>query len=218
MDTGTTATRWLAVGFALVLFADPLSAQDNAAHMHIGHVVTGFPRAPEGAGLLPTALAEAQTASQHAGLALRDPANLGAMQTHAAHVLHAVDPSQVENGPGQGFGVIAGAEGVAQHVELAAGADGASDAVKTHATHVAAAARAVADRAREVAGLAAEIGEAQDAAAAAEIAERMRTLADQLVAGADVNGDGQIGWGDGEGGLQHAEQHMGFMTEAEGIE
>jgi len=218
MDTGTIAARWLSAGFAFALIAAPASAQDNPAHTHIGHVATAFPRTPDGAGLLPTAMAEAQTASQHAGLALRDPSNLGAIQTHAAHVLHAVDPSQVENGPGRGFGVIAGAEGVAQHVELAAGAEGASDAVKTHATHVATAARAVAERARELAELAAAIGEAEDASAAAEMAEQMRTLADQLVAGADVNGDGQIGWGDGEGGLQHAEQHMGFMTAAEGIE
>ena len=218
MDTGTMAARWLSLGFAFVLVAAPASAQDNPAHMHIGHVLTGFPRTPDGAGLLPTAMAEAQTASQHAGLALRDPSNLGAIQTHAAHVLHAVDPSQVENGPGKGFGVIAGAEGAAQHVELAAGAEGASDAVKTHAVHVAAAARAVAERARELAELAASVGEAEDAAAAAEIAGRMKTLADQLVAGADLNGDGQIGWGDGEGGLQHAEQHMGFMTAAEGME
>jgi hypothetical protein len=218
MHSGTTAARRLSLSLAVLLLAGPASAQDNPAHMHIGHVVTAFPRTPDGAGLLPTAIAEADIAIRHVELALRDTDDLGAIQTHAAHVLHAVDPSQVENGPGLGFGVIAGAEGVAQHVELAAGSEGASDAVQTHAVHVAAAARAVAERARELASLAVEVGEAQDAATAAEIAARMGTLANQLLEGADVDGDGQIGWGNGEGGLRHAEQHMGFMTQAEGIE
>jgi len=218
MHPATTAARWLAVGFTFVLFANPATAQDNPAHTHIGHVVTAFPRTPDGAGLLPTAMAEARTAIQHAGLALRDTEDLGAMQTHAAHVLHAVDPSQIENGPGLGFGVIAAAEGVAQHVGLAAGSEGASAAVQTHAVHVAAAAEAVAERAQAIAELAVEVGEAQDAATARGLVEQMRTLADQLVAGVDANGDGQIGWGDGEGGLQHVEQHMGLMTQAEGIE
>ena len=208
-----------ALGLVTVLSADPASAlQDNPTHTHIGHVATGFGRAPDGAGLLPTAMAEAQTAIQHVDLAWRDTSNLEWMQTHAAHVLHAVDPSQIDGGPGLGFGVIAAAEGIAQHIELAAGSDGASDAVRTHAAHVATAARTVAERAAEIADLAAQVGAAPEYSTAEGLVGRIRTLANQLVEGVDANGDGQIGWGDGEGGLAHVEQHVGLMMSAEGLE
>ena len=219
MRSRTPATVMIAFGLATALSADPASAlQANPAHTHIGHVATGFGRAPDGAGLLPTAMAEAETAIQHVDLAWRDTSNLEWMQTHAAHVLHAVDPSQVDGGPGLGFGVIAAVEGIAQHIELAAGSDGASDAVRTHATHVAAAARAVSERAAEMADLAAQVGAARDYSTAEGLTGRIRRLANQLVEGVDMNDDGQIGWGDGEGGLAHVEQHVGLMMQAEGLE
>ncbi len=219
MSSKTLAIRVLAIGMAVALSTDPASAlQDNPAHTHIGHVATGFARTPDGAGLLPTAMAEAETAIQHVDLAWRDTSNLEWMQTHAAHVLHAVDPSQVDGGPGLGFGVIAASEGIAQHIELAAGSEGASDAVRTHANHVATAARAVAGRAREIADLAAQVGSAPEYSSAEGLTQRIRTLSRQLIEGADLNGDGQIGWGDGEGGLSQVERHMGLMMGAEGLQ
>lgn len=209
----------LTIGVTILLSANSASAlQDNPAHTHIGHVTTGFPRAPDGMGLLPTAMAEAETAIQHVDLAARDTSNLPWMQTHAAHALHAVDPSQVEEGPGLGFGVIAAADGIAQHIELAAGSEGASDAVQTHAVHVAAAARAVSERAARIAELAARAEGASDYTTGEGLIGQMRTLANQLMTGEDLNGDGRIGWGDGEGGLEHVQQHMGLMTAAEGLE
>ena len=219
MPSKIATIRLLAVGLAVVLSADPASAlQANPTHTHMGHVTTGFGRTPDGAGLFPTAMAEAATAIQHVDLAWRDTSNLEWMQRHAAHVLHALDPSQADQGPGLGFGVIAAAEGIAQHIELAAGSEGASDAVGTHATHVAAAARAVAERAAEIAEIAAQVESAGDYSTAEGLTGRIRRLANQLLEGVDANDDGQIGWGDGEGGLEQVERHMGLMMSAEGLE
>ena len=218
MDARTRAAQLVSVALATALFADPAAAlQDNPAHTHISHVATAFGRTPDGSGLLAAASAEADVALQHIDLAWRDTSNLEWMQRHAAHVLHAVDPSQVDGGPGSGFGLVAAAGGIAQHIELAAGSEGASDAVGRHGAHVAAAARAVAERAGEIAELAAQVGSAPEYSAAEGLTGRIRTLVNQLRDGEDLNGDGQIGWGDGEGGLAQVDQHLGFILEAEGL-
>jgi len=214
-----TWTPILAAGSLLLWTASPgMALQASPAHTHIGHVTTGFPAAPDGEGLLPTLKAEIEIAQAHVALAARDVTNLTWMQTHAAHVLHAVDPSQIDEGPGLGFGVIAAAQGVAQHIELAAGSEGASDNVRTHAAHIAEAARAVAERAEELVTLAGQVASATDYTTAEGYVERMYVVANELVTGRDMTGDGQIGWGGGEGGLAHVEQHVGLLLAGEGIQ
>lgn len=205
-------------GLILGLWSDGAHAQENPAHAHIGHVLDGFGQTPDGEGLLPTALAEAEVARQHAGFAAGDLENLDAMKMHAEHVLHAVDPEAIDGGPGHGFGVKRAAEGIAQHVQLAADSDGASDNVQTHAAHVAASARTVAQRADEIVAVVEQILAAESAGEAAPLVEELETLTGELVAGRDATGDGQISWQEGEGGLEHVEQHMGLMTSGEGLD
>lgn len=196
-----------------------LHAQEpNPAHTHIEHVRSGFPATPDGSGLLTAALADAEVAARHARLAADDPTYLEGMRLHARHVLHAVDPSRIEEGPGSGFGVKRAAEEVARHIELAAAAEGASDPVVVHAEHVAAAARAVAARADEVAEAVTEIEEAYDYTEAGSAVGRLEELVGQLVEGADLTGDGSVGWGEGEGGLQHVEQHVGLLAAGAGLD
>ncbi len=185
-----------------------LAAQGNP---HIGHVATGFANTPDGMGLLPTAVAEAEIAAQHAGLAANDLTNLAGMKRHVAHVQNAVDPTVVENGPGMGYGVIQASTGVARHIELAAGVDGAAAGVTTHAPHVAQAARNTLARAERIKELSAQVQAAESAEAAAPMVTEIAALSAQLMAGADGNGDGSIGWQEGEGGLAVAQQHLGFM-------
>ena len=205
--------------FALVaLFAGAGSAvAQNAAHNHIGHVMDKWNDTPDMVGLLPAAIAEARIAAQHAGLAAKDPSNLDSMKRHTAHVLHAVDPSQIENGPGQGYGVKRAAEGAAKHIMAAANSDGASAAVKTHAEHVATSARNTVARADEIVMLAEKIEMASSASEASSLVADLNTLAQQLLSGEDANGDGRTGWQEGEGGLEVAETHANLMKKAEGL-
>ena len=216
------ATTALLVSLALLLAA-PLVAtaaaaqQTSPAHRHMGHVADGFRGTPEGQGLLPAAIAEAEIAARHAGLAAGDLSNLGGMKRHAGHVLNAVDPSQMESGPGLGYGVKRAAEGVVTHIELAAGSEGASQNVGTHANHIATSARNTVERADRIAALAKEIAEASSASDAAALVAEMNELAQALVAGHDANMDGRTGWQAGEGGLEQAQAHMGFMKRGEGI-
>lgn len=211
----------LACGLVALAVVAPVAgvsarAQSNPAHVHMGHVLDAMSGTPDGAGLLPTALAEAVIAEQHAALAAKTPDNLDGMKRHAGHVLHAVDPSVEAQGPGKGYGVKKAAAGVAAHIGLAAKAEGASDNVKLHATHVAGAAESVVKRCDEIAGLVGEIRAATSAADAAKLAAQLHTLTQQLAAGADANGDGRIGWQAPEGGLAQAKQHMDLMKAGEG--
>lgn len=205
------------LGVVGLLGTPPVYAQASPAHNHMGHVADGFRSTPDGQGLLPTAVAEAEIAAQHAGFAGRDPSNLDGMKRHMAHVLNAMDPTEVENGPGLGFGVKAAAAGVVRHIELAANSDGASDNVKAHANHVATATGNVVTRADAVIALARQIQEAADAGAAAEMVEELIELTNAIVSGMDANGDGRTGWQEDEGGLAQATQHMGLMKRGEGL-
>lgn len=209
----------VAVGALALAAALPatVDAQTNPVHAHIGHAADGFRGTPDGMGLLPTAVAEAEIAHQHATLAGRDPSSLEGMQRHMAHVINALDPSEVENGPGLGYGVLAAAEGAARHTELAASSDGASDGVKTHATHVATAARSAAAHAQAAIEIAESIQDAEDAATAADMLAELTALTDAILNGMDADGDGRIGWQEGEGGLAQATTHMGLIKRGEGL-
>ncbi len=207
----------LAALLAAAVLAGPLAAQQNAAHNHIGHVTDAWRDTPDGQGLLPAAIAEAEIAARHAGLAASDPSNFAGMKRHTTHVLHAVDPEQIENGPGLGYGVKRAAAGAAQHITAAAASDGASNAVRTHANHVATSARNTVARADEIVMLAKRIARTTTPADAAPLVEKLNMLAQALLSGVDANGDGRTGWQEGEGGLETARTHANLMKEAEGL-
>jgi hypothetical protein len=187
----------------------------GAAGTHIGHVVNAFGDTPDGMGLLPAALAEARIAANHATLASRNPASLDGMKLHAGHVIHALDPTVVTTGPGRGYGVKRAALGVATHIELAARATGASPNVIAHSAHIAMSARNTVTRADQIIALAKQVQAATTAPEAAALISQIVSQCDQLIAGADANGDGKISWEQGEGGLQQVQEHVNLMLAAE---
>ncbi|HEX8942891.1 MAG TPA: DUF4168 domain-containing protein [Gemmatimonadaceae bacterium] len=207
MATAATAARPAAPA--------PVSLPAGPVGVHIGHVVNGFSDTPNGQGLLPTAMAEARIAIQHAGLAARNTSSLDAMKLHAGHVINALDPTVVATGPGLGYGVKKAAMGVATHIELAAKAQGASPNVVSHSVHIATSARNTVQRADQIVALAKQIQAATSATDAAALVSQMVSQCDQLMAGADANGDGRITWEAGEGGLQQVQQHVNLMLAAE---
>ena len=204
-----------ALATALVLAAATASAQ-SAAHRHIGHVGDMFSGTPDEMGLLAAAQAEAGVAAQHAGLAAGSE-DLAGIQRHIVHVLHAIDPSTSERGPGRGYGLVRAANGCAQHIGMAGESDDASDAVQTHATHVGTSCRNVATWGEGIAEKAAEVAGATDMAAAKALADEIAAMVDAIMNGMDADGDGRVSWGEGEGGLAQAETHLDLMKRAEGL-
>jgi len=186
----------------------PASAEDNPALIHIGHLADGFTGTPEGQGLLPTALAEAEVAVRHATLAAADTANLDAIKLHIGHVLHAIDPTALESGPGLGYGLKQAAEGVVRHAAMVWNTEEAARPIRMHAEHVTVSARNVVQRADSIVVLARRIREATAAPEAADLLDDLRAQSDALISGVDANRDGGIGWRRGEGGLEQARQHL----------
>jgi hypothetical protein len=181
--------------------------------IHIGHVVNSFNDTPNAMGLLPLATAEASVAAQHALLAARGATNLDQMKLHAGHVINAIDPTIVTAGPGRGYGLKRAATGVATHIELAAKAAGASPNVVLHSQHIATSSRNTVQRADSMLAIAKRIQAATTVDEAAKLVNQLASLAPQLMAGMDVNGDGRITWE--EGGLQTAQDHVTLMLQAE---
>jgi len=205
----TLGISLLAVG----LWTVGLAGQGNMVQTHIGHVMDSFSGTPMSMGLLPTAMAEAKIAAQHAAFAAK-ATTLPMIQTHAGHVINAIDAAAVEKGPGLGYGLKKAAAGVAMHADLAGKAPEASAGVKMHAMHVNAAATNVAAMSDEVVAIAQKIRASTSMDEALKLAADMQKKAEALTTGADVNGDGTIGWDKPEGGLAQAQQHMELMKKA----
>ena len=193
-----------------------MAEQRGQAPTHVAHVSTGFGSAPDGKGLATTAATEAGIAMLHANFAVGDLSDLAAMQRHAGHVLHALDPAAGGRGPGLGYGLIRAAEGMATHIELAANAPGASASVRTHAQHVAMIARTVAQRGEKAAAVARRLQTATSIRRASPLVAELRLLTYQIVEGGDLNGDGELSR-DGEAGVQQAEAHVYLLLEGEGL-
>jgi hypothetical protein len=206
----------LFIFFSIALVPMNGQAQEtSAAHRHMGHVADGFRGTPDGMGLLPTAMAEAEVAARHASLSATNLTDLAAMQRHAGHVLHALEGG--EGRPGLGYGLKKATEGIIAHIEMAAGGDGASQGVVTHSNHVATSSRNTLERASLIIDYIEKVQNTDSVNEAGRMTEQIATLAEQLLAGFDSNEDGRIGWQENEGGLQQAEQHMNIMKRGEGM-
>jgi hypothetical protein len=185
--------------------------------VHIGHVVNSFADVPDKKSLLFIAQAEAGVAEQHAALGARASTNLDQMKLHAGHVLNALDPSLQPTGPGKGYGLKKAAAGIAMHIDLAAKAKGASQNVIVHANHIATSAKNTSARVEQAIALCQKIQAATSAADAAALMNQLVSVTSQLNAGFDANGDGRVGWQEGEGGLQQVEEHVKLLLAGEGL-
>lgn len=195
---------------------EPGEQQDEAGR-HLNHIMSGWEEAPSGQGLLALAVAETQVASRHATLAVRNSDNLEAMKSHARHVLHALDPTLVEEGgPGLGYGIVRVCEDIADHIQLAVEAEGFGGNIANHAPAVIQSADNAAGWAREMIDVAQRIQAAETAEAAEPLAIRLRTLATRVVSGADLNDDDEVRWQDGEGGIMHIQEHMNLLIRVDG--
>jgi hypothetical protein len=87
--------------------------------------------------------------------------------------------------------------------------------VVTHANHIAASAKNTVVRSDSIIVLAKLVQAATAAPEAAKLMSQIISLANALTAGIDANNDGRVGWQDGEGGLQQADEHVKLMLQGE---
>ena len=65
--------------------------------------------------------------------------------------------------------------------------------------------------------LAEGIQAAESVTDAAEMLTELTGLTDAILNGVDADGNGRVGWQEGEGGLAQAATHMGLIKRAEGL-
>jgi hypothetical protein len=217
-----TAVAALALGSATLAGQQPQSAPagaaaSNAAHIHIGHVMTMWKDTPNTQGFLPVAVADAKVAAAHAGLMQKSPDNLDVVKLHAGHVLHALDPTLEGKGPGSGYGVKRAATGALQHIQLAAKSEGASQNVQTHTGHVSASLSNVIAWSDQAIATAQKLRATTNASEAAALVTALVAQTSNIAHGMDANKDGSTGWQTGEGGLAQAQTHMDLMAKGEGL-
>ncbi len=128
MSIAVAAALAVSTGAALDVLADTRGGM----HTHIGHVMWSWNDTPAGDGLLPTAVAEASIALEHAELALADPDNIELVKNHLGHVVNAIDPTLEPDGPSLGYGLILAADGAAVHLGFALDAGAAFPLGQTH--------------------------------------------------------------------------------------
>ena len=201
--------------------------EGDPAHNHIAHIMERGPGTPEGVGFLPIAVEEAEIAGMIADAASPASANRLGLRSTARQIMRCVDRSAellgFIRGDSEGpcgriyYGIRPAAAAIASHVQLAAESPGASQNVQTHANHVVASANNILRRADEIEALVVQVFAAETADAARPMVVRLIEMVPALLAGVDANGDGTIGWQEGEGGLAAVRQHMELMMKGEGL-
>lgn len=187
----------------------------SEAEVHLAHVLEASAETPDQQGLLTLALADAELVREHAALAGNDPTNIDPMIRHARHVLHALDPAEFPQGPGSGFGVGPAVHASARHIGLAAAVEDAPAVVREMATPAIAAAEAIAALVEEAVAEAHGVLTSAEYMAASARVTRLQELGEQIVAGVDTDGDGEISIEAGEAGLEQLEAHVRAMTAAD---
>ena len=189
-----------------------------AAHLHLGHVMTNWRDTPANVGFLIAAITDANVAAIHAKLALPAAQSLAEMKLHAGHVLNALDPSIEPRGPASGYGVKKAVTGALQHLDFAVQGEGSTANIKTHAAHVSASLNNVLQWTDRAIAIAQQLQSAASAPDAAKLVAELVSLTTAITDGKDANNDGQVGWQNGEGGLQQAQTHMALLLKGEGLQ
>lgn len=180
----------------------------EAARAALAYVTDASPDTPGGMGLLDVARQEAEIALQHARLAGRDSTDLANMTRHVAHVLHALDPTEVGAGPGLGYGVRPAARAMTARLQEAGTVEAVPGVLRFHAPISVQAARGADARATEAVTVARSVQRAASAAEGRRLVRRLAEVVRSMAYGSDGDNDGRIGHTEEESGLAQVAYHL----------
>lgn len=183
----------------------------EAARAALAYVTDASPDTPGGMGLLQVARQEAEIALQHVRLAERDSTDLASMTRHVAHVLHALDPTEVGAGPGLGYGVRPAARAMTTRLQEAARVEAVPGVLRFHAPIAVQAARGADARATEAVTVARSVQRAASAAEGRRLVRRLAEVVRTMTYGSDGDSDGRIGHTEEESGLAQVAYHLELM-------
>ncbi|MCH8113174.1 MAG: hypothetical protein IH905_14680 [Proteobacteria bacterium] len=209
----------VALALGVVTFSAPaMAVHEASSHLHVDHVLQSWTGTPGERGLLPTALAESAAARRQAELALERSDDLDGLKLHLANVLYAVNPALAESGSGLGYGLRPAAAAIGEHLHLgyAVAWEDVSENQKNQVVRLSASVSNVLMWADELAVLGREVEAASDPTGAAQGLRDILGLVKRIAEGFDANGDGEISWEKGEGGLAQIAEQMRLMLATEG--
>lgn len=198
--------------------------------IHIRHLLVSFPATPGKIGLEVGLRDQATILRRHAEFmvdALKED-DLAAIKLHAEHLVNLIEGSkgpdygdlnkdgQVTN-PGDGYGLLKNGDqlgylnGSKEHAGLAAKAEGATEAIKLHAGHVGITVDNATGWVTTIRDRSLAVLKVTTTDAAAPMVQEISTLANQVLNGVDVNGDGIILPIPGSGGVVTSYQHAQLM-------
>ncbi|HEY3061980.1 MAG TPA: hypothetical protein VGL99_23635 [Chloroflexota bacterium] len=201
------------------------------ALVHVRHVLVGIPATPNGVGYVIGLREQTEELLRHAQFLkeAQDESNFASEKLHAEHLVNLIEGANGEhygdlngNGkvdnPGDGFGVLQNGpqdgyiKGMNDHAQLAATAPDATDEIKLHAGHVQITGDNTRTRTSEIRDRALSLLKARTLADTRSDVQKVLALAQQTIAGLDLNGDELIAPVPGEGGVGVAYQHAQLMA------
>ncbi|MDA1103532.1 MAG: hypothetical protein O2956_08065 [Gemmatimonadetes bacterium] len=181
----------------------------------LAFLTDAFGDTPGGWGLIETGMAEAAIAADHVRLAGRDTTDLGNMIRSMSHVLHAIDPAEVGNGFGLGYGVRRSAQAMLFHLDAVAAESEIPPAVRLHVDLAKGGASGALQHAEAAIALARSVQRATTPQQAHRLVDRLSDLVRAMAYGRDADGDGRIGYHEAESGLAQATYHLNVLRAME---
>jgi plastocyanin len=199
--------------------------------IHIRHLLVSFPGTPNKIGLEVGLREQSVILRRHAEFMLDalKANDLATVKLHAEHLVNLIEGSkgqdygdlnkdgQITN-PGDGYGLFMNGDqlgyltGSKTHANLAAQAEGATDDIKLHASHVGITVDNAGSWATTIRDRSLAVLKVTDIKAAQPLVVEISALANQILNGVDLKGDGVILPVPGSGGVITSYQHAQLMA------
>lgn len=191
-------------------------AQQDQILALILNVTRGSPATPGSVGYLRLAEIEAASALENADLALAAE-DLDTMQAHMHEVLGAIDPRVGDKGGASRTGLIYAAAAINANLSIARQMEEASVNLKTQAGRAIVASDNVIEWSQKVAEATETALRSPSIETARKLMVPARLALNDIIYGDDADGDGKIGWHQGEGGLQQVREYVEYLAKGEGL-
>lgn len=209
------ATKFLAVYLVSLLPALAAAQQDQILPL-ILNITKGSPATPGNVGYLRLAEAEAATALEQVDLSLAAE-DLTSMQSHLRNLLTTIAPSNTQSGMQTRTGLIYATAAINANLSIAQQMEGASANLKTQAGRAIVASDNVIEWVQEVAAMTETALQSPSIETARKTMVPARAALHDVIYGTDADGDGKIGWHQGEGGLQQVREYVEYLAKGEGL-
>ncbi|MBI5165033.1 MAG: hypothetical protein HY985_14170 [Magnetospirillum sp.] len=216
---GRSTSRAVSVAVLLVstaILSHATQAQDHVVQDHLRHLLVRADTTPGNRGVIDIARTEALIAQQ-AVRAARGQSDLAALKAQVVAAVNALDPTLVPTGPGLGYGLRPALSATVAEITALISAASGNNEVLLRATPATVSAQTALTRTDESIAIARQVLSAGSVAEAEAPLARLDAALNRIIAGEDLDRDGEIAWSRGEGGLRQTWSFVRQMAIGEGL-